>query len=155
MPRSKKPTELKILQGTARKDRQVEQEPAMPKQDRYDPPAGLDGLALKTWQDIEPVLSEARVLSDADVRALEAYCIHYSNLRKAQEHVDQNGFILTGATGGSIKNPACTVVKESSAEMRALSGVLGLDPAARTRINVGKKEKAVSGFAALRRPSRR
>ncbi len=91
-----------------------------------------------------------KVITDADVRALEAYCIHYSNFRKAQEEVERNGFTVAGATGGITKNPACTVVKESAAEMRALSGVLGLDPASRTRINAGGLTKKKGTFGALR-----
>lgn len=153
MPRPRKPAAIKAIQGTDRKDRRCGVEPTIPSQDKYDPPGGLDGLALQAWLDIEPILSESRVLTDADIRALESYCIHYSNFRRAQESVEADGFVVQGATGGLIKNPACTVVKESSQEMRALSGVLGLDPAARTRINVGDPKKKKKGSLRSIRPA--
>lgn len=155
MARPKKPTELKILQGTNRKDRQVEQEPEFEKLDHYDPPEDLDGLALKTWNSLMPLLVEASVLTAADLRALELYCVHYSNFKKAQQEVEENGYVVTSPQGSISKNPACTVVKEASSEMRALAGVLGLDPAARTRINVGKKKPEKKSFGALRKPSAR
>lgn len=150
MARPKKPTELKILQGTNRKHRQVEQEPEFEKKEHYDPPLWLNQLARDSWVELVPILVNARVLTDADLRCLESYCVHYSNFINAQRQVNEEGYTLTSAGGAIVKNPACTVVKESSSEMRALAGVLGLDPAARTRINVGNKKKKKGSLGALR-----
>lgn len=146
MPNHKKPTELKVVSGTFRKDRAVEQEPVIPKQKHYEPPEDLQGLALTMWNKVMPILCAAKVMADSDVWAVQQYCIQYRNFMLAQEAVEADGITFVGATGEPKKNPACTVMEKASSELRALSAMLGLDPSARTRINVGSPDKKANSF---------
>jgi len=157
-----KPTELKIVQGTLNKSRErargIEQAPEFEEVQNIDPPETLDGLALSTWQDLAPKLQRAKVLREADLRALESYCIAYANMRRAQESLEMYGVMLMNEnTGAYYKNPAATAVNESLTQLARYSAMLGLDPSSRTRINVGKKDADKGNpFAALqRKPSSR
>lgn len=159
--RKAKPTELKIVQGTHDKSRErkrgIEQEPDFAEVESIEPPETLDGLALSTWIDLAPKLKQAKVLREADLRALEAYCLAYSNLRKAQESLDMYGPMLMNENSGVYyKNPAATAVNEAMTQLARYSALLGLDPSSRTRINVGKRETEKGNpFAELQRQPRK
>lgn len=143
-----KPRESKVLTGTFRKDREPE---SVPEYDAADikAPAYLEGLAFAKWNELAPLLAGQKVLQKTDRASLEAYCVAYANFREAQSEVDREGFKIPGSMGGLVKNPSATVVKESLAEMRAYSQLLGLDPSSRGRIHGGKKEKARNPFTDL------
>lgn len=148
--RPPKLTSVKKAAGTLRPCREVEQEPDYAAQDSYPAPDHLDGLALETWEKLEPMMRSARVLKESDLVALEQYCQAYSNFCKAQKEVDHFGVLLCDDNGAYKKNPAFTAVTEASRELRGLSAQLGLDPASRTRINVGKPEgEKKKGFGGL------
>ena len=139
-----------MVQGTMRPDRDWGNSPEFGRREEYPPPAHLEGIALLTWQHYEPLLRGAGVLTDADLLAFEKYCHWAEVFELAQKNIRENGVTIPTVTGDMKKNPAVTAAKDASAELRALSGVLGLDPAARTRINVPKKDKPKAGFGSLR-----
>ncbi len=140
MPKPPVLTSVKKAKGTLRPSREVEQEPEFASSDSYPAPEHLDGLALLTWEKLEPILTKARVLKNSDLVALEQYCVTYANFCKAQTEVDHYGILMCSDKGEYKKNPAVTAVAEASRELRGLSAQLGLDPASRTRINVGKQD---------------
>ena len=120
------------------------------------PPLTLQmDLAQRKWTDTATQLIQAKVLKVTDLDALESYCIAYMNMCVAQKQIDIEGLTVDGAMGGSIKNPACGVLKDAQSELRQMSNLLGLNPSARTRINVGKKEDSKpEGLGGLRKPPR-
>src|SRR5437667_3888675 len=73
----RKPTALKVLHGTFRKDRAVQNELA-PTPGAPTPPSWFDKLAKAEWLRIVPELAASGVLSMVDGAALEGYCSNYS-----------------------------------------------------------------------------
>ena len=68
----KKPTQLKILQGTFRKDREPENEPEPEKiEEEINPPSHLSWMAKKKWKELVPELIELGLLTNIDLGALE------------------------------------------------------------------------------------
>lgn len=110
------------------------------------PPDILDGLALTKWQEIAPLLIATGVLTDADKQNLVGFCMAYKHMVEGYQDVEENGAVLTQPTGTVVKNPAFTAYMESANQMRQFSGLLGLDPASRTRINAGKKKENGNPF---------
>ena len=158
MPRPKKPKELKLLQGTFRPSREPSNTPEYHESDDYPAPDTLDGLALLTWERLVPLMTEAGVLRDTDLIALEQYCQVYEAWREATEKVLRQGSVLETEiftkSGDTYiqhsKNPAVTAMKEHSTELRGLSGLLGLDPSSRGKINVKKEDDKAKTFGGLR-----
>ena len=156
MARPPKPKEAKILAGTFRKDREPVDDPmeAKPVKKVPAPPLSLQGhpRAVGKWQEVAGLLIESDVLKLTDLDVLESYCIAWLTMVDASDEVRREGLTVDGAMGGVQKNPACTVLAQAQAEHRQLSTLLGLNPSARTRINVGKKETFPKGLGALRKP---
>lgn len=112
-------------------------------------------VAILKWKETADRLIACKVLKDTDLDALESYCISYQMMISASEEIEQTGMTVTGGMGGLVANPACAVLARSQAELRQLSTLLGLNPSARTRINVGDKEKEKpKGLGSLSRPRR-
>lgn len=144
---NRKPTKLKVVQGTYRKDRAPEQEPEFADADLA-PPEHLEGIALATWNHLAPILSEAGVFKVTDRRALEGYCHAYANMREAQRQLNIDGIVIERGDQ-KVRHPATGIFHESSGRMNSFAAVLGLDPVARSRVNVGKGKDGGSPFGNL------
>lgn len=137
-----KPTKLKKLEGTYRKDRDIGREltppPGVP-----EPPAWMrkkqQKLALAEWDRVVPQLAELGVLTGLDGGALERYCVAHSNWVKAQADVDAKGMVLKTPFGPQ-KNPSLKIALEERNAARQLAAELGLSPSARSRVKVPEKK---------------
>ena len=92
------------------------------------------------------LLVESRVLTEADLIALEQYCSVYSTFVKTSHSVETDGIILE-SDSGVRKNPAAGVKMEASRELRSLSAMLGLDPSSRTRVSANAPPAEQSPWA--------
>jgi len=99
-----------------------------------DAPSWLSPIAREMWETIVPHLCREKVLAVTDVHNIEAFCSAYAMFRKSELDIEENGLVMTGATGGPIKNPACTVKNEALRQMTMYGSALGLDPASRGRL---------------------
>lgn len=156
MANKPKPKELKVLQGTFRKDREtVENAPEYKAIKKVpDAPLSIRGIPEleKKWKEIGDLLVESGVLKHTDIDILESYCLAWYSVVLASKDVIDEGVTIKDPIDGSIKkNPASTALFQAQAEHRQLSTLLGLNPSARTRINVGKKETKPEGLSALRK----
>lgn len=154
MPRPRKPRDLKIVEGTFRPARDVKQEAEYEEADLI-APTHLEGLALLKWQELEPMLSASGVLKKPDMQALESYCNAYAIHVRAMEIVHSEGPVIE-TEKGQQKHPAVNAAMDASREMRGLSGLLGLDPASRGKIECATKPDEKKSFGALqpkRKPS--
>lgn len=152
MPRgghNRKPTALKLVQNTHRADRVVEQEAVIQGDVDITPPPEFEGVELLVWQECTKVLTDARILTSADLLQLKNYCQQWAIIEAAAQEIRDHGVLIDNGSGSKVKNPALTAHKEASTAMRSLSATLGLDPGARARINVGKLETKQGGFADL------
>ena len=84
----RKPTKLKLIQGTYRKDRAVENEPQpKPVVEVPKPPSYLDKYAKKMWKALAGELVHKGILTMIDLPALEICCETYGQYRLAHEAV--------------------------------------------------------------------
>lgn len=111
-----------------------------------DPPEWMTDLAKEMWKTVCPHLCKKKVLAVTDLHNLEAFCMAYSTWRDATQNVREFGVVVEGATGGPIKNPACTVVNESMRQIALFGGSLGLDPASRGRLVGGGSSENSNPF---------
>ncbi len=127
--RNKKPTQLKILQGTNRADRAKRNEPKpaplMPAQ-----PPGLDEFGLEAWRRLAPILCRLGLLTEADGEAFWALCQTWSQLRKAL--LELNGM---NPRDDDYRKVALTVEKART-DFRLMAIEFGLTPASRSRIDL-------------------
>lgn len=137
--RKPKPAQLKVIQGTRRKDRENPHAPKAEALNRIPAPPEFLGESGRTkWLELATLLVQRKILTDMDLHNLEGFCVAYENWRTAQQDLRLNGLVMEGAMGGPVKNPAATVLKEASNDLRAYGSNLGLDPASRSRIIVGE-----------------
>ena len=139
--RRPKPTVKKELAGNPGKRALNKQEPDFGLVRNVDCPFWMGDYGRQLWETVAPLLCKERVLEATDIQNLEVYCNAYDQFRMAQEEVRNNGVTVAGATGGLIKNPAVTALKEATAMMATYGGMLGLDPSSRQRLVGGDKKK--------------
>jgi P27 family predicted phage terminase small subunit len=147
--RRPKPTAQKALAGNPGKRALNKNEPDFGLVTNIEPPEWLGENATKVWQMVVPELLKAKVLALTDLHNVEAFCTAYDNWRMAQDAVREHGIVVTGAMGGPMKNPALTAANEAMRQMVTFGSMLGLDPASRSRIIGGNKQKSTNEFAAL------
>ncbi|WP_047305231.1 phage terminase small subunit P27 family [Pseudomonas fluorescens] len=147
--RRPKPTAQKVLAGNPGKRKLNTDEPDFSLVTNVDPPEWLCSYATQVWEMLVPELLRAKVLALTDMHNVEAFCSAYGNWRRAQESVISHGIVVSGATGGPVKNPALTAANEAMRQMVTFGSMLGLDPASRTRIIGGNKQKTTNPFAGL------
>lgn len=140
MTRPRKPTNLKILQGTYRPDRA---NPNEPKPDICipDAPEFLSDRALQEWQRIAPALAEMGLLSQLDKMALAAYCSAVARLWQAEEQLKIEGVTVTNERGRRIKNPLVDVANAASKQISLFASQFGMSPSTRSGVSVKTPEK--------------
>jgi P27 family predicted phage terminase small subunit len=147
--RKPKPTAKKKLAGNPGKRALNNAEPEFSKITDIDPPDWMSDRAATMWKMILPELLRENVIALTDLHNVEAFCAAYDNWRMAQESIQAHGTVVTGATGGPMKNPALAAANETMRQMVTFGSLLGLDPSSRTRLIGGNKEKATNEFAQL------
>ena len=135
--RKPKPTHLKVLHGTFRKDRAAKHEP-QPSGTAVCP-SWLDSTAKAEWRRLAPELIRLGLLTSVDRDAFAAYCQCVTKWRQAQSDIETNGLILTTPKGFRQKNPAVTICFEALSQMRAYSSLFGLSPSDRSKLSVAPK----------------
>ena len=152
MANPKKPTALKIIEGNKGKRALNKQEPDPEYLNDLTAPAWLDKESADVWNEIVPVLREAKLLTKADVPTLSAGCVAFAKYRLASRRLGDD-LVVEGPKGGYYVNQ--WMVAQSMAFKQAM-GVFekfGMSPAARTRIAVnpqgdlfGKAENGADRF---------
>ena len=132
-PRATKPTELKVLHGTARKDRLPKNEPK-PRPTTPSMPDDFDEWSQECWRRNVPILENMRVLTEADADMLEAYCASYSRFKQANARLKR--IVAEAGDDMSQIRPAEVSVEKAEHSMRLLAAEFGLTPAARGRLSV-------------------
>jgi P27 family predicted phage terminase small subunit len=151
--RPPKPSNIKLLQGTFRKDREPEQTPEYSTDTA--PPKEIDGRALIEWQTLAPMMARAGVLTEIDRNALAQYCRTWAAYLSACEEYERDGVMTENRFGDRVPSNALLTAMKLNAELVRLSGILGLDPSSRGRLNVGKKQKASTFGDAAQKAARK
>jgi len=95
--RKPKPTQMHILNGNPSKLKLEERISNEVKMKEYAlgefPPAPewLDDIAKEEWNRVAPMLANCKLLTEADTKALEAYCKCWSRYIEAEKQMDELG----------------------------------------------------------------
>jgi P27 family predicted phage terminase small subunit len=142
MSNPKKPTNLKLLQGTYRGDRAALNE-ARPVIEIPDIPPHLCDEAKAEWARLAPELMRLGLLSRIDRGALAAYCEHYADwveaTRLCATGINPDGSkmdrkVIKTKDGNFIENPYFSIKKRSAELMYRFLIEFGMTPASRTKI---------------------
>lgn len=141
----KKPTKLKKLQGTFRKDRAIANEVEFtPLNTLPRAPRGLNEVARHEWNMLIVELDNAGILNKTDLSQLEQYCYYFGMYRKCQEELgDDLTSTITNKGGFSyeVVNPLIKVMNDATAITNRIAAKFGFDPASRTRVAAPKKKE--------------
>ena len=130
--RPRKPTKLKLLQGTLQKCRTNPNEPQPPPA-IPDPPPEVNGRALEEWNRVAPQLLQLGILTDLDRAGLAGYCLSYAQYLEATQEL-KKGVIFKAPSGYPVISPWWVVANRALDQMHKCLTDLGLSPASRTRI---------------------
>lgn len=138
MPNPKKPTALKVIEGTLRPCRENKKEPKL-QVEKPTVPSWLSGKAKHAFQELSDVLVGMSVLTRADRKALELLCDAYGEYRDARADVRKNGhtYETLDTSGNSVikKNPAVDIAANAWKRVQSMLLQFGLTPAARSNVN--------------------
>jgi P27 family predicted phage terminase small subunit len=143
---NRKPTLMKVLEGTARADRTMPNEPK-PEVLTIPPPMpeGLNQWGQKEWEKMTLELTEIGMLTTIDSSQLAAYCNEMGNYWECE--LRRKGVCPKNESDEAIelaetfyKNYFDMAQKHLKAA-KDLAVQFGFTPASRTRINLPKKEE--------------
>lgn len=132
---ARKPTRLKEISGTARKDRLKANEPK-PAPATTDPPDWLQGRALAEWNRVAPELLRLQLLTMVDLPALAGYCSAYARAVDAEAVIAAEGPVLETPQGFKQARPEVSIARSAWEHVRKFASEFGLTPVARGRLDV-------------------
>ncbi|OCJ42738.1 phage terminase small subunit P27 family [Agrobacterium tumefaciens] len=95
-------------------------------------PSYLAKEAKAEWRRVAPILiDERKVLTEADLSALENYVIAVATMRQAHKELHSTGLLI-----GGKRNPLSTILLQAQQQQLRAAGELGLTPAARSRATI-------------------
>jgi P27 family predicted phage terminase small subunit len=109
-------------------------------------PDHLDCIATEEWTRMATHLHGASVITEVDLKTLEAYATAYSRWRQAEEIIKEDGLLYTTATGTIIQHPAVGIANTSMKEMVRYAVELGATPSSRSRVTVSKPKDNSNPF---------
>jgi P27 family predicted phage terminase small subunit len=134
--RKPKPTQMKVVQGTFRKDRASRSEPK-PKKQLPPCPDFLDGRARKEYFRIGRKLDRIGVLTEVDDLALAGLCLSWAEYLEATEQARKTGMLVKAPSGYPILNPYVTLANQALKRVKGFLTEFGMTPSSRTRIVAG------------------
>ena len=151
MPYPKKPTKLKLIQGTLQKSKLVESEP-MPNRKIPDPPGHLNDIAKEEHERMSEVLYNLGLLTEIDGTALAAYCEAYSVWVEActvRNELGADWMTETTVNGNTIQRPIVGIINQARKAMKDFLVEFGMTPASRSKVSAKKSEDKKNPFSKL------
>jgi P27 family predicted phage terminase small subunit len=136
------PSKLKLLRGTFRPGRAVDDPTEIAPDPELSPPSHLDETARVEWDRVVPDLEEAGLLAGADRSLLAAYCQCWSRWVAAEETLAKVGQVIKTTNGNVVQNPLIGVANRAMELMHRFASEFGMSPSARTRVGSTKKKGA-------------
>ena len=110
-------------------------------------PGHLSGEARREWRRVAHDLHQAGLLKACDRGALAAYCQAWADWVDANEHLVNEGKVLTTDKGYEYASPWVGIANAASQRMRQYMTEFGLTPSARVRlrgVETTKKELSLA-----------
>jgi P27 family predicted phage terminase small subunit len=141
--RPRKPTALKILQGSFDRhpERRNHSEP-MPEVAVPSCPSHMGVLGKNEWKRVTKELEKLGVISLADRAMIEQYCMAYESLREAIKAIKAMESPYYETEGGPREHPAVKAKRAYADQCIKTLVTLGLSPTARTRLAI-KETKTI------------
>lgn len=148
MANPKKPTKIKVIQGTFRQHRAPKNEPKpSPISEDPRPPAWLPPAGKKLWKHLVPQLRTLGLLSDLYLPTLEATCLSYGimvgswRVIKATKRELPDGRVLRGRQAylhgqNSQTIPELIAMQKAQASFGSYLGRFGLSPSDMSSIDL-------------------
>lgn len=144
--RPRKPDVMKELEGNPGK--RVLNDCALEASGSPAPPSHVKGYAKKVWDAIIASMPP-RLYAACDSQLLAAYCVASEIHHQATLAIKKEGAISTGESGAPYQSPWVSILNREAQLLATLGSRLGLDPAARSSLNVPKGTEKKSKFAEL------
>jgi P27 family predicted phage terminase small subunit len=145
--RKPKPTPLKIVQGTFRKDRSNEREP-QPSGTLCEAPDYLTPEQKEIW-DYAIAHAPAGLLKKLDLSVLQVWVIACAFHREAALKVTSAGQVIKTPAGYPVINPYMANMNKQAQIMLKAASEMGFTPASRSRIVVAEETVADDPWARL------
>lgn len=130
----RKPTKLKLIEGTFRPDRAPKREIVPPVTGSVDPPRGLDVYARRYWRQYGPVLRRLGLFTDADAPSFLALCQAWSRYERGNVRL-RRIYRKRGVEIDEIRRYEVSV-ERAEHSLRQLWSEFGMTPSARSRLDV-------------------
>lgn len=147
MARPRKPTQLKVLQGSrVRSDREAASNAAQPQIAVPPCPDWLDTKSRKQWDKIAPQLVALGLLSVIDGDLFGAYAetsARYGDVCSKLENI--NSWIGTTPNGFEVQTALVSIRNTLQKQLISLGREFGLSPAARSSIKVDVSQPGLFG----------
>lgn len=137
MGRNRKSNDLKVAQGTYRRDR-ASKVIEMPELVKPECPAWLDDVGKATWQRVTAVMVDANI--SFDVELLSMFCDCYSHLVACGVRLRAEGYTLVSDSGLPKINPTVTALRELQKTLIEAGKQLGLSLDGRIKAGVEIKK---------------
>lgn len=112
------------------KEGAIEPEVVIPK-----PAPGLTAAGRKRWNEVATILAGMRVMTSADVDALQFYVESWLRWRKATNKVRKDGEVILSPKKYPIQNPWLAIANKAQDQCNKYLIEFGLTPSARARVN--------------------
>jgi P27 family predicted phage terminase small subunit len=147
------PTKLRILRGNPGK-RPIKNSEPQPSSDGIVMPPHLGPVAVARWGELLPLLESVKVMTRADVEALARYCDTYEwwLATRAKLRTEGDTYPILN-DGGQVKyiaqRPEVSIAHKLAQQLRQLEQDFGLNPSARTSLNVETTQQETSDDAQM------
>ena len=147
------PTKLRILRGNPGK-RPIKNSEPQPSSDGIVMPPHLGPVAVARWGELLPLLQSVKVMTRADVEALARYCDTYEwwLATRAKLRTEGDTYPILN-DGGQVKyiaqRPEVSIAHKLAQQLRQLEQDFGLNPSARTSLNVETTQQETSDDAQM------
>jgi P27 family predicted phage terminase small subunit len=149
--RPRKPTNLKLVTGTQRKDRENPAEPQF-KAVLPDPPAWLPKDAKEEWKRLGPKLLEAGLISEESSATFSAYCLAWARLKQAEKLLgdDPKSWYAETEQGTFQQHPIISIAAQLRKQVVDFAREFGLSPSSAGKVTAKPTEEAKDPLEALR-----
>ncbi len=102
-------------------------------------PGWLPKEAKAEWKRVVPILTQRRILTDADLGSLENYCLAIGQVRQCQTEIRKAPSMFVQSERSAPRpHPAYRLMHESMRQARQLAAELGLTPVSRSRPSIAE-----------------